>query len=105
MAEQSQTVKLIMTWDILPEHEQEYFEFVIRDFIPGVQRLGWELTDAWATVYGNQPQILVGATLPSLNRARQLLASPEWETLHTRLMDFVQNYTEKIVPARSVFQF
>jgi len=103
--EESQAVKLIMTWDITPEHEQEYFEFVIREFIPGVQRLGWELTDAWATVYGEQPQILVGATLPNLNRARQMLASPEWATLYNKLMDYVQNYSQKIVPARGVFQF
>jgi hypothetical protein len=105
MTEQTQTVKLIMTWDIMPEHEQEYFEFVIREFIPGVQRLGWELTDAWATVFGNQPQILVGATLPSLNRARQMLASAEWTSLHSKLLDYIENYTQKIVPARSVFQF
>ena len=59
-------VKLIMTWDITPDREQEYFEFVIREFIPGVQRLGFELSDAWATVYGSQPQILVGAVLPSM---------------------------------------
>jgi len=103
--EESQAVKLIMTWDITPEHEQEYFEFVIREFIPGVQRLGWELTDAWATVYGERPQILVGATLPNLNRARQMLASPEWATLYNKLMDYVQNYSQKIVPARGVFQF
>ncbi len=44
--------KLILSWDILPGHEQEYFEFVIREFIPGVQRLGFTLTDAWATVFG-----------------------------------------------------
>ena len=105
MSDQSQNVKLIMTWDIIPEHEQEYFEFVIREFIPGVQRLGWELTDAWATVFGNQPQILVGATLSSLNRARQMLASPEWISLHTKLLDYIENYTQKIVPARNVFQF
>lgn len=103
--EESQAVKLIMTWDITPEHEQEYFEFVIREFIPGVQRLGWELTDAWATVYGEQPQILVGATLANLNRARQMLASPEWAALYNKLMDYVQNYSQKIVPARGVFQF
>ena len=42
--------KLIMTWDILPEREQEYFEFVVREFIPGVQRLGFDLTEAWATI-------------------------------------------------------
>jgi hypothetical protein len=97
-------VKLLMTWDIKPEHEQEYFEFVIRDFIPGIQRLGAELSDAWATVYGGGPQIMVGALLPSLNRSRQLLCSPEWEALYNRLLDFVQNYQQKIIEARPGFQ-
>jgi len=98
-------VKLIMTWDILPEHEQEYFEFVVRDFIPGVQRLGLELIDAWATVYGGHPQILVGAMLPSLNKARQVMNSQDWKNLNNQLRDFVQNYTEKVVPVRGGFQF
>jgi hypothetical protein len=48
--------KLIMTWDINPEHEQEYFEFVVREFLPQVQKLGFQLNDAWVTVYGNQPR-------------------------------------------------
>ncbi len=99
------TVKLIMTWDITPEREQEYFEFVVRDFIPGVQRLGLELIDAWATVYGGHPQILVGALLPSVNKARQVMHSQDWKNLNIQLRDYVQNYTEKIVPVRGGFQF
>jgi len=98
-------VKLIMTWDIMPEREQEYFEFVVREFIPGVQRLGFELSDAWATVYGSQPQILVGAIIPSRGRAQQLLDSSEWRSLHNQLQDFVQNYDQKIVEATGGFQF
>jgi hypothetical protein len=98
-------VKVIMTWDIAPEREQEYFEFVVRDFIPGVQRLGFELSDAWATVYGERPQILVGAVLPTLSKARQIMRSNEWKSLHNQLQDFVQNYAEKIVDARGGFQF
>jgi len=98
------SVKLLMTWDIKPEHEQEYFEFVIREFIPGIQRLGAELSDAWATVYGNGPQIMVGAVLPSLNRSRQLLCSSEWEALYNHLLDFVQNYQQKVIEAHSGFQ-
>lgn len=103
MAE-AQQVKLLMTWDIIPEHEQEYFEFVIRDFIPGVQRLGCELSDAWATVYGDQPQILVGAVVSSLNRARQLISSQAWTDLNLKLLEFVQNYDQKIIPAKTGFQ-
>lgn len=97
-------VKLIMTWDISPEHEQEYFEFVIREFIPGVQRLGGELSDAWATVYGQQPQIMVGAVLPGIARARQFLNSADWQKLQQSLLDFVQNFEIKVVEARSGFQ-
>jgi len=69
--EEQNLVKLIMSWDITPEHEQDYFEFVIRDYIPGVQRMGCELTDAWATVYGNKPQITVSVIIGSPRKARQ----------------------------------
>lgn len=98
-------VKLIMTWDIATEQEQEYFEFVVREFIPGVQRLGFELSDAWATVYGGQPQIMVGAVLPSITRVRQVMRSTEWKSLKHRLQDFVQNYSQKVVESRGSFQF
>jgi hypothetical protein len=99
------SAKLIMTWDIAPEHEQEYFEFVVREFIPGVQRLGFEVSDAWATVYGNQPQIMVGATLPSVGKIRQVLRSPDWKSLNNQLLDYVQNYSFKIVDSKTGFQF
>jgi hypothetical protein len=98
-------VKLIMTWDIAPEHEQEYFEFVVREFIPGVQRLGFELSDAWATVYGNQPQMQVGALLPNEQKLRQLIKSAEWKNLTNKLLDYVKNYNQKVVTARNGFQF
>ncbi|HNS06962.1 MAG TPA: hypothetical protein PKZ26_03525 [Anaerolineaceae bacterium] len=97
-------MKLIMSWDITPEHEQDYFEFVIRDYIPGVQRMGCELTDAWATVYGNKPQITVSVIIGSPRKARQLLFSEDWLSLNNRLQDFIQNYTMKLVYARNRFQ-
>ena len=98
-------VKLIMTWDIAHEREQEYFEFVVREFIPGVQRLGFELSDAWATVYGTRPQIMLGAVLPDLVQARQLLHSNEWLSLRNQLQDFVNDYSQKVIESRGGFQF
>jgi hypothetical protein len=97
--------KLIMTWDILPEREQEYFEFVVREFIPGVQRLGFEVTDAWATIFGSRPQIMVGATLPSLIRVQRTLQSEDWTRLSSKLQDYVQNFNQKVVEAQGGFQF
>jgi hypothetical protein len=99
------SIKLLMTWDIAPSQEQEYFEFVVREFMPGVQRLGFELSDAWATVYGEQPQILVGAILPSLQKAESVMDSEEWGTLQNKLQDYVTNYEQKVVRVRGGFQF
>jgi len=98
------TVKLIMTWDITPGREQEYFEFVVREFIPQVQQLGMELKDAWLTMYGNQPQIMASAQMADLTAMQSILDSKEWQGLINRLLDYVENYQYKIVPARSGFQ-
>ena len=97
--------KLIMTWDILPEREQEYFEFVVREFLPAVQKLGFKLSDAWVTVYGEYPQILVGAVLPTINRVAETIRSKKWQSLENKLFDFVSDYEVKIVEAKSSFQF
>lgn len=97
--------KLIMTWDINPEHEQEYFEFVVREFLPQVQKLGFQLNDAWVTVYGDQPQIMVSAILPTIDQIHTVMSGNQWISLITRLMDFVTDYKYKIVPATGGFQF
>jgi hypothetical protein len=93
-----------MTWDILPGREQEYFEFVVRDFIPGVQRLGMEPSDAWYTMYGDQPQILAAMQMPSISSLERILKSSEWNDLTQRLLDYVENFKIKVVQARSGFQ-
>jgi len=97
-------VKLIMTWDIIQGREQEYFEFVIREFLPGIQRLGLEPSDAWFTMYGEHPQILIGAISSDLEEANHALASDRWDDLSQRLLDFVENFDLRVVKARRGFQ-
>lgn len=98
-------VKVIMTWDIAAERDQEYFEFVIGEFVPGVQRLGLQPSEAWATLYGSYPQIQVGLLASDADHARKVLASSEWGLLQDRLFGYVKNYSYKIVPVRTGFQF
>jgi len=98
-------VKVLMTWDISPEREQEYFEFVIGEFVPGVQRMGLQPIEAWATIYGNHPQIQVGLLAEDASVARRTLDSPDWLRLSEQLFTFVRNYSHKVVPARGGFQF
>lgn len=97
--------KVIMTWDVPQEREQEYFEFLVREFIPSLQRLGFNITDAYATMYGSQPQILVGASMEKLVEVQRALKSSDWQSLHNQLSDFITNYTQKVVVAQGGFQF
>jgi hypothetical protein len=97
-------VKLLMTWDILPGREQEYFEFVVRDFIPGMQRLGLEPTDAWFTMYGDQPQIMAAVQSSTISGLQRILESPDWDSLTKQLLDYVEDFKFKVVQARAGFQ-
>ena len=97
-------VKLLLSWDILPGREQEYFEFVVREFIPGIQALGLEPSDAWLTTYGEQPQILTGVEVSSLSSLNTVLSSQEWDSMITKLLDYVENLEIKTVKAKPGFQ-
>lgn len=99
------TVKVLMTWDIASERDQDYFEFVIGEFIPGVQRLGLQPSEAWATIYGAYPQIQVGLLANDATQARRILDSDDWNVLQERLFNYVKNFSYKVVPARGRFQF
>ena len=99
------TVKVLMTWDIAGERDQDYFEFVIGEFIPGVQRLGLQPSEAWATIYGAYPQIQVGLLATDMTQARRILESDDWILLRERLFNYVKNFSYKVVPARGRFQF
>jgi hypothetical protein len=98
-------VKLIMTWDIAPDHEQAYFEFVINEFVPGVQHLGLQPAEAWATVFGEYPQIQVSILAEGLPDVQRALNSDSWTELQNKLFGLVQNFSYKVIPARNGFQF
>jgi hypothetical protein len=97
--------KLLLSWDILPGREQEYFEFVVREFIPGIQALGLEPSDAWLTIYGDHhPQILTGVQVSSLSSLNSVMTSEEWDLMIAKLLDFVDNLEIKKVKSKPGFQ-
>ena len=100
------SVKLLMNWDIKPGRDQDYFEFVVREWVPGVNKLGIEPVAAWYTIYSrdNTPQILAEALADDLPTLRTILESPEWNELHESLMEYVNNYRHKVVRITGGFQ-
>lgn len=98
------SIKLLMSWDILPGQEQSYFEFAMQTFAPELMKLGWQPTEAWYTLYGEGPQILTAGVTDDLEKMREILESTEWEDLKDQLMGYVTNFEYKVVPATGRFQ-
>jgi uncharacterized protein YjeT (DUF2065 family) len=96
--------KLLMSWNIRPGREDEYFEFVIQEFGPGLIKLGVRPTDSWYTQYGDRPQILTGGVVDDLEGLQRALASDEWRKLSRKLLTYVTDYSQKIIRASGGFQ-
>lgn len=97
-------MKLLMSWDIKAGREQSYSEFAVREFVPGLMRLGLQPTEVWYTIYGEGPQILAGAQAEDIESLHRILRGEEWHQLHSKLLSYVTNYRHKVVPVRSRFQ-
>lgn len=97
-------VKLLMTWDIKKSKEPAYFEFIMKEFTPGLMKLGLQPSEAWYTVYGTGPQILTGGITENLQEMKEILDSNDWKELKEKLLGYVTNFQEKVIPATGRFQ-
>ena len=97
-------VKLLMSWNIRPDQEAKTFEFMAGELAPAIQQLGITPTEAWYTVYGDQPQILVGAVADDLVTMQAVLTSKEWQELMDKLDKYVRNREQKLVRAKGRLQ-
>ena len=102
---QDPRVKLIMSYDIMAEVQQTYYEFVLREFIPKVQELGLAITEAWHTAYGDYPARMTTFVAPDVQTMQMILDSDEWKRLTQQLERFVTNVQYKTVRYKEGFQF
>lgn len=96
--------KLIMCWDVRKEVESEYFEFLVHEFIPGLNQLGIEDIQVWYTTYGKAEQKLASGTTPDMDHMKRVLHSEEWQALVAQLNAYVEGYSQKVIPATKGFQ-
>ena len=98
------STKLIMNWDIRPETESEYFEFLVHEFIPAMNRLGISEIQVWYTAYGKCEQKLATGIAKDIKQMQQALDSEDWEKMVEKLQNYVTNLHLKVVPASRGFQ-
>jgi hypothetical protein len=97
-------VKVIMTWNIQENKEQEYIEFAVSELSPTLSSLGLQINDVWYTIIGNGPEMVVSGLMPTRAEAEQMLQSGTWMQIRSRLHDYVEDIKIKIVKPNAPFQ-
>ena len=97
--------KVLLTYDVIPETQETYFQFMLGEMVPTVQNLGLGMAEAWHTAVGDYPDRLVAFVGESHEAVDKVIDSEQWEELETRLQQYVTNYKRRIVPLRNRFQF
>ena len=93
-----------MNWDIRPETESEYFEFLVHEFIPGMNRLGIGEIQVWYTTFGECEQKLATGITPDIEQMQTALRSDDWGKMTEKLNDYVTDLQLKVIPATKGFQ-
>ncbi len=103
--EQEGYTKVLLSYDIIPETQESYYQFMLGELVPTVQKMGLGMAEAWHTAVGDYPLRLVAFVGETRESVDSVPESEQWEDLESRLQQYVTNYTRRIVPFRNRFQF
>jgi hypothetical protein len=98
-------LKLLLVYNIKPNFESEYYRYVLSEFLPALQNAGLYMVEGWHTAYGDYPVRMIGFQSNSGGDVRQILQGIEWKEAKIKLLEYVQDYEERIVTTKNMFQF
>ena len=85
-------------FNILPEREKEYAEFVLKDHLPTMEKLGIKMTGGWRVVVGFGPDIVAEGTATSIVEIAKAIENPEFSRITKILTShYVGDYSTRIV--------
>jgi hypothetical protein len=97
-------LKLLLEYNVNQDTLQEYYEFVMGQYVPTLQSMGLQMSEAWHTAYGDAPNRLIGFICGDQQTMNHLLDSDTWDALNHELEKYVTDLRYKVVPFRGGFQ-
>lgn len=104
MNESMEARKLLLSYNMKPDAGQEYYQFVLGRYVPIMQSLGLEMSEAWHTAYGNGPDRLLVFVSKDDDTVVDLVQNQTWHALNTQLLKFVTEFEFKVIPYKQGFQ-
>jgi hypothetical protein len=95
---------LLLRFDVSSAVQEDYYQFVIKELVPGMQRLGLYMFRAYHTAYGPPPLRQLEFLAEDIDTVRKALGSEDWGSLEGKLKEFVSDYSRKLIMYRDRFQ-
>ena len=90
-------VKFNQYWVVIPDRTKDYEKFIIKDFIPGLNRMGIQIVAGWTVIIGAYTEILLEGVSNDLDLLEQALKQSKYKELSDNLLSYVKGYKTKIL--------
>jgi hypothetical protein len=90
-------VKFNQYWTVIPNRTKDYEKFIIKDFIPGLNRLGIQIVAGWSVVIGAYSEIMLEGVSNDLDQLEQALKQSKYKKLYDNLLSYVKGYKTKLL--------
>ncbi|MDM8517834.1 hypothetical protein QUF76_16685 [Desulfobacterales bacterium HSG16] len=90
-------VKLNHYYTIIPDKITDYEKFMIKEFIPGINKLGIHAVAGWTILIGAYSEIILETVGNDLELIEKSLQNPKYKDLSIKLFNFIKDYKTKVL--------
>ena len=90
-------VKFNQYWTVIPDRIKDYEKYIIKDYIPGLNRLGIQIVAGWSVIIGAYSEIMLEGVSNDLDFLEQALNQSKYKKLNENLLSYVKGYKTKIL--------
>ncbi len=95
-------VKFNQYWTVNQDRVKEYQKFVIKRFIPGINKLGIHTVAGWAVLIGGYSEIIFEGVTNDLELLELALRNPQYKDLNDELQNYVKSYKTKVLVSTGI---
>jgi len=90
-------VKFNQYWSVRNDTRDRYRDFLIKDFIPGINKLEIHTVAGWSVLVGGYSEIIFEGVSSDLEHIERALKDHLYKELNQQLLNCVRNYKTKVL--------
>ena len=90
-------VKFNQYWTVDYDKTKDYQKFIIRKFIPGMNKLGLHIVAGWTVLVGEYSDIFLEGISSDLDHLEKALRDKKYRELRQDLLNYVRSYKTKVL--------